>query len=275
MNVVEVEVEEETAVVAVVVAAFVVVVVVLSLNLLSWGKHATLATSGKRIPRSINSSRVARTEIFRSRPEISKKAPISNCLTRPILSNGLAFKKVASFNSVTPGVDFTNLCEPRGNSPAHRVQQKKLTFNTPKFCQPKTVLNFSKFERHLPNNACHKKRFSSHSRKQMVVISTPSVSKLKTRVGRITNLWMKYLTFWSVFKTFGFLSTFPLPGFEKSSENGESCFSRNADKTVAIAEAVRAITYSIGAFIWKVIKSFYKWPSLFSVSTIRGFENRG
>ena len=70
--VVEEDAEEDTVVDAVVVAAF-VVVVVLSLNLLSWGKHATLATSGKRIPRSINSSRVARTEIFRSRPEIYKK----------------------------------------------------------------------------------------------------------------------------------------------------------------------------------------------------------
>jgi hypothetical protein len=35
----------------------------------SCGWHDTLATSGSRMPRSISSSRVARTEIFRSRPE--------------------------------------------------------------------------------------------------------------------------------------------------------------------------------------------------------------
>jgi hypothetical protein len=34
------------------------------------GSLAEAATSGKRIPRSMSSSREARTEIFRSRPEI-------------------------------------------------------------------------------------------------------------------------------------------------------------------------------------------------------------
>ena len=34
---------------------------------------ATVATSGRRIPRSMSSSLVARTEIFRSRPENDKK----------------------------------------------------------------------------------------------------------------------------------------------------------------------------------------------------------